>query len=162
MRLILIRHGKAEKESDSGRDEDRELLPRGRRQSRYLADELTAGKRMRPRRLLASGFTRARQTAQIIAAQLDLEVEHAPVLEIGHGVAAAIELIEKLLRSGEQGPIAFVGHNPQLEHLAGVLLHGPTGMESMRTGEAVILDLPDSKPVGRAELVTRLRLAEDD
>src|SRR5215510_8957208 len=81
MRLYVLRHGKAERDSDSGRDEDRPLAERGKAQCQGLADLFT--KKDPPRQLrppptviLSSPAARADSTARIIAAALGLSVMH--------------------------------------------------------------------------------------
>jgi broad specificity phosphatase PhoE len=74
-RLILVRHG----ESTANRDrcftitDDVPLTELGRQQARETA--LLIAKRFEPARVISSTFARARQTAEIIAAELGLETE---------------------------------------------------------------------------------------
>ena len=74
-RLILVRHG----ESTANRDrcftitDDVPLTELGRRQARETA--LRIAKQFEPSRVISSTFARARQTAEIIAAELGLETE---------------------------------------------------------------------------------------
>jgi len=74
-RLILVRHG----ESTANRDrcftitDDVPLTELGRQQARETA--LRIAKRFEPARVISSTFARARQTAEIIAAELGLETE---------------------------------------------------------------------------------------
>lgn len=78
-RLILVRHG----ESEGNRTRtftDSPAVPLtdlGREQARRAARRIAAG--YRPVRVVASPYARARQTAQIIAALLDLPLEIDPV-----------------------------------------------------------------------------------
>jgi len=74
-RLILVRHGESEGNRDRTftQNPDVPLTALGRRQARATADLVAA--RFRPSRLVASPFTRARQTAEIIGEVLGLSVE---------------------------------------------------------------------------------------
>src|SRR4051812_26399856 len=60
-RLILVRHGKAEPDSDSGDDFDRRLAPRGVEESAAMAQHL-ADMGFRPDVALVSPAARARGT----------------------------------------------------------------------------------------------------
>ena len=73
MRLYLIRHGKAQRHGGSGRDEDRELVERGRAQARWLGERLREGDRP-PGMLLTSPAARALHTGVAIGEGLGLAV----------------------------------------------------------------------------------------
>jgi broad specificity phosphatase PhoE len=74
-RLILVRHG----ESEGNRDRrfsissEIELTEIGRQQAYDVAQRIKA--RFRPELIISSSFLRARQTSEIIAAELNLPVE---------------------------------------------------------------------------------------
>jgi len=74
-RLILVRHG--ESEANRARcftiTDDNPLTELGRRQARETAQIIA--KRFEPERVISSTFTRAQQTAEIIAAELRLSHE---------------------------------------------------------------------------------------
>ena len=138
MLLWIIRHGKAEKEAPSGRDEDRALRDRGFRQAAYLGAEFV-GRDDAPTRLLSSPLTRAHQTAEAIASFTGHDVELSDPLISGRGPAGILALIEHL--AAEQS-LAIVGHNPELSQVVSVLA-GPGVVEAdwIRTGQAVGLEL---------------------
>jgi probable phosphoglycerate mutase len=73
--VILVRHGEtsANRDRHFGVSEDLPLTERGQEQARQLARKLRA--RFRPERLLSSHFHRAKQTSEILAKELGLEVE---------------------------------------------------------------------------------------
>lgn len=159
MIVCIIRHGKAERDSASGTDVDRALKPRGFRQAAFLSEAL--GERLAERRVVVSSpFTRARQTAEPIAAALGAELEFDERLEVGHPPSLAIELIAE--RGAHDVAVCLVGHNPQLEELIAVLTQGPTAIpEHLLTGEAALCKLDDwMEPIGRGREVERLRLDE--
>jgi phosphohistidine phosphatase len=159
MRCIIVRHGKAERTSETGRDEDRVLTARGRRQAEFLA-RLFAAPAKRPALILASRFERALTTAKIIETAAGCPLRKVPELEAGTPCSEAIELIA---RHKSSVPLMLVGHNPQLAELIGVLLHGlPVQEEDLRTGEAVALELHASNLVGTAKELARLRLEDED
>lgn len=154
-RCILVRHGKAQASAASGLDSDRELEPLGWRQAEFLARELR-GWIEQPTELIASRFSRARSTADVIARGLSLPVRLEAYLEVGHSCSAAVELIE---RSAPASTLLVVGHNPQLSEVGWALIRGvPAGDLGMRTGEALVIDLDRTQIVGGGELLARLRL----
>ncbi|HVN88168.1 MAG TPA: histidine phosphatase family protein [Candidatus Binatia bacterium] len=77
-RLILVRHGESEGNRDRRFTHSTEvpLTDRGREQARAAAATIAA--RFAPRRVLASPFSRARETGEIIAAALALRIEIDP------------------------------------------------------------------------------------
>jgi phosphohistidine phosphatase len=64
-RLILMRHAEAEPAAGSGRDRDRVLSGRGRKDSAAMARAL-AGRGMRPDLALVSPAARTRQTWELL------------------------------------------------------------------------------------------------
>jgi broad specificity phosphatase PhoE len=88
-RLLLVRHGESEGNRDRTftQNPDVPLTAFGRQQARAAARRLAD--RYRPSRIVASPFTRARQTAEIIAGEFGLTVEfEAAFREQSFGVFA--------------------------------------------------------------------------
>ena len=142
VRLYITRHGKAQPESESGRDEDRTLRKRGERQARFLAEHFAANGSVAPALILTSGRARAEQTAKILHERLGCDIRVEPTLDLGHAVSDVLDAIEEAVRGGSGEPIMLVGHNPQLESLVGVLLEGPTGAPvRLRTGECAVIEV---------------------
>jgi phosphohistidine phosphatase len=158
LRLILIRHGKAQRHSDSGRDEDRRLKPRGERQAKWLGKQLSQDE-MRPVVLLHSPVHRAVQTAARLADQLECETKEADALSLGGPARAVVDLVK---RRRDAGVLALVGHNPQLEEVAQLMVphFRRIGDVNLRTGEALVIELGNDLTGGK--LLTRLRLEEED
>lgn len=160
MRLYLIRHGKAQRHSHTGRDADRELGPRGREQAQWLAAKLRHAP-VPPQGILTSPAARALQTANLLAAGLGLAAEVDDHLGLSTTPSAVVELLGSL---GSVASVALVGHNPTLSIVAGVLCHGPAGGGGLelRTGQAAVLELADlAHPVGIATLIEMLRVPGD-
>ena len=120
LRLFLVRHGKAEPDT-GGDDFERALADRGRADAGRMAVALL-GRGMLPDLLIHSGATRAKETAEILAAEwsgkVDLQEERglynasqASLLTRARGLA------DSLVRVG------FVGHNPGIGELAVSLPH---------------------------------------
>src|ERR1051325_10295816 len=116
MRLYILRHGKAERDSDSGRDADRPLADRGRAQAEGLAKLFARNppKALQPppATVLSSPAARADSTARIIAAGLKLKVQHEEALALDAAFNDLLTLAEKLTGAG--APALLVGHNPLL------------------------------------------------
>src|SRR5439155_3966479 len=70
MRLMLLRHGKPESESPTGRDFDCPLAKEGFRQAQFIAAQLEEERKRAestPVAVLSSPAARARATAKVIA-----------------------------------------------------------------------------------------------
>jgi phosphohistidine phosphatase len=114
-RLFLVRHAKAE--PALGREDyDRALTGRGRGDARRVAIELAARK-MLPDVLIHSGAERARETAEVFAAEWrrDVELRQEPEL-----YNASPDVLFDRVRAlpDSRVRVAFVGHNPGLGELA--------------------------------------------
>ena len=158
MRLVIVRHGKAEADSESGRDEDRRLRKRGERQARWLGEYFRA---RAPALILTSGHERARATATIIHERTGVPLTIERRLELGHSASHALDAVADH-QTSDDGGLMVVGHNPQLGQLVWILTQGPpVESASLRTGEAVELEIDPADPLGRAALLARVRLDED-
>jgi phosphohistidine phosphatase len=157
VRLIIIRHGKAEADAPSGRDEDRPLKERGRQQARWLGRHFAPDP---PRLIVSSGHTRALDTAALIQKHTKSPLMLDSRLELGHTVAHALDLIQEHAKTNH--PLMLVGHNPQLAQLLWVLTKGPPiAPAELKTGQAAILDLDPADPLGRAAPIAQLRMPDD-
>lgn len=160
MRLYLIRHGKARRHSETGRDEDRRLADQGVAQAAWLGRTLRAAEQP-PVRLLASPAARAWETAELVGAGLGVEPEMEGRLGLGASASSVVEMISELSGSARgAGGVALVGHNPTLSVVAQALCRGPGGDSEidLRTGQAAVLDLVElDSPLGGARLVEMLR-----
>jgi phosphohistidine phosphatase len=114
-RLILMRHGQAERQAATGGDFERGLTERGRDDA-ALMGRLLAANGVTPELVLASSARRTRETTAAIAAafptarvEFRRDLYHAEPEE----VVAAVE------DEGEAvGTVMIVGHNPGLHELA--------------------------------------------
>lgn len=157
MLLYITRHGKAQPESPTGRDEDRPLRRRGERQAAWLAEELGGDGARAPSLILTSARARALATATIVGESVGCELRIEPRLDLGHAVGDVLEAIEEASRVEGANPLMLVGHNPQLESLVGALSSGPASAVRMRTGECAVIR---GSEVGASELVEMLRLVD--
>lgn len=159
MRLIIVRHGKAEIHSPTGKDEDRRLKPRGKRQAEFLAAYF-AQEGQRPALILASRFERAIATAHIIQRPTESPLQVARQLEVGHASSSAADLVAAHI---SHDPLMLVGHNPQLADLVWALTRGlPPQDSGLRTGEAVVLEIEPGNLIGTAKEVARVRHGEEE
>jgi phosphohistidine phosphatase len=143
--LYLLRHGIAVDPGSPGyeNDSERPLIPKGERR---LRDAAAAMKKMDLSfdLILSSSFTRAKQTAEIVASELKLKKQ----LEFSDDLVPAGSskaLIQKL-NGWEPVPenVLLVGHEPSLSRLISLLVSGGTdaaiemkkgGLCKMETGE---------------------------
>ncbi|MDD3838663.1 MAG: histidine phosphatase family protein [Phenylobacterium sp.] len=118
-RLILLRHGDAERHSASGEDFDRQLTSTGRRESLEAGENL-AHLGFMPDVALVSGAARARETWAAAAPALPCpEVRYDDRLYL----AEAPVIREAADAVGEQArTVMVVGHNPGLQELIVMLL----------------------------------------
>ncbi len=117
-RLFLIRHAKAE--PGVGRDDfERALTDRGREDAKRVASVLAA-KNMLADVLIHSGAARARETAEIFAAQWPHEVALEEELGLYDATDAMLFGRTRALPDSRVR-VGFVGHNPGLGALASLL-----------------------------------------
>ena len=122
MNVYLIRHAHA-----VGADVDatRPLSPRGREQVSDLADFLAPSGVFQPAEFWHSPLVRSRQTAELFARRLQLDVPHLlmPDLEPESDPRAAARRLRAITHA-----VAVVGHEPHLSALATSLIGGQGGL----------------------------------
>lgn len=118
-RLILLRHGKAERDSASGDDFDRKLAPQGLRESAAMAETL-ADLGLSPDIVLVSSSVRTRETwaaCQPAFPQAQARLERQLYLAEEREIRAMAEAAGESSRA-----VMIVGHNPGLQDLTVRLL----------------------------------------
>jgi phosphohistidine phosphatase len=116
--LYLLRHAHAgDPEGWTGDDAARPLSPKGERQSERLGAFL-AGVGFRPDAVVSSPKVRARQTAEIVARHLEVEVRLDDRLA-GRFDATTVDSI--LVDLGRPSRPVLVGHDPDFSELLGWL-----------------------------------------
>ncbi|MBV1707345.1 MAG: histidine phosphatase family protein [Hyphomicrobiales bacterium] len=115
LRLMLLRHAKAEADSAEG-DHSRRLSPRGMQDVTHLGDYL-AGESLLPDLILASSATR---TAMTMTGLLAIWPEHVAVRLIStlYNAGASALLDEIHRQRGDARTLMLVGHNPGIAELA--------------------------------------------
>lgn len=105
-RFYLVRHAKAEPKHAQG-DAARRLTAEGR--THFAAHARAVARDLAPSRIVTSPFTRARETADLLA-----EATGAPVEEhaaLASGASSGGDLLRLGQELGES--VALVGHNPE-------------------------------------------------
>jgi phosphohistidine phosphatase len=121
-RLILLRHGDAERDSETGEDFDRRLSARGREESARMGETL-AEFGLVPDLVLVSAATRTRETWAALA-------QSFPQARVAFEDDLYLAEPERVRRAIEQacdgcGALMVIGHNPGLQELAlGLLVEG--------------------------------------
>ncbi|WP_297515992.1 histidine phosphatase family protein [uncultured Caulobacter sp.] len=114
-RLILMRHGKAERHAASGGDFERALADSGRADAAVMG-RVIAEAGLQPDLLLVSSARRTRETAEQVAPRFPrARIEH--LRDLYH--AEAEEIVQALEDHGDAAAtVMVVGHNPGLHDLA--------------------------------------------
>jgi phosphohistidine phosphatase len=121
----VLRHAKAA--SHEGDDHSRPLTARGRRQAAEVGAQIAStpvAAARRPELVVSSSARRARQTAELVVAELEPGVE-LMVERALYGAAPddVVEIIREL--GAETSSVMVVGHNPTVHELAlGLLVTG--------------------------------------
>jgi phosphohistidine phosphatase len=125
-RLMLLRHAKTENDAPSGRDQDRRLDDRGRKDAAEIGNFIASHPPF-PDSVLVSTATRAHQTWELAwAAMKDLvpapQAEWLPEL---YGADPA-QLLQTIHAASAPDPkrLMIVGHNPGMHELALALSDG--------------------------------------
>ena len=134
-RLILLRHGEAVRDSQSGEDFDRALAPKGAKEAAATGHVL-ADLGLVPDLALASGALRTRETWVAVAPHFpQARVRFDDDLYLAE--AGTIRRIAETAGAGCSG-LMVVGHNPGLQELAlALLIEGggaSSAIEKMRLG----------------------------
>jgi phosphohistidine phosphatase len=146
MRLMLLRHGKAEKGAPGMRDRDRRLEARGRGESRQMADYLVQHA-LRPDRVIVSSAQRTRETWEHMAPAFAA----APPVDYDDRLyESSPQNILGVVKEADRSAAALlvIGHNPGLHDVARLLL-APRGQEAhllhagLPTAGLVVIDFAD-------------------
>lgn len=148
MDLILWRHADA---AEGGRDLERKLTARGRKQAARMAEWLT--ERLPSRyQLLSSPARRARETADALGAKYRISERLAPG-------AAPADILEAAGWPSRKGAVVVVGHQPDLGRVAAVLLAGAEGDWSVK--KAGLWWISDRERGGEQQVVLRAAMEPD-
>ncbi len=123
MELLLVRHGDAVEDAPGLGDNGRWLTGKGRTVTREVGDWLAEHGKRRPVEIWTSPLVRAVQTAEILASSAKLEDEVSVLAALStHGDPYAVLRAVAARKSSKHGPLALVGHEPNLSMMAVKLL----------------------------------------
>jgi phosphohistidine phosphatase len=119
-RLLLLRHAKAERPHEGGRDLDRVLTDRGRDDARTVGAYLARHSRV-PDRALVSVAARTRETWALLAEAFPRPPRVDFLDRLYDAEPQAI--LDAIKETGpETGILLVIGHNPGMQELAGMLI----------------------------------------
>ena len=127
MNLLIVRHGKAEDQSEFGRtgkaDHLRPLTPEGKREMKTIA-KAVSGLVNRPALLATSPYTRAVQTAEALSKAIGIKwTEIEELTPEKSPIQFAKWLTSKKRKRNDT--VVIVGHEPHLSTLASWAISGP-------------------------------------
>jgi len=135
--LYVVRHAKAGiRAAWTGRDQERPLTRRGRKQARRLVERFQG---MESERILSSPFVRCVQTVEPLGQARGIAVEAAP--ELGEG--AGLEGLLRVLASLGDHPTVVCGHGTEIESMIDRFeRHGATieGARGIAKGSVWVID----------------------
>lgn len=159
-RVFVIRHAEAEEPVEAAKarrnEAQRQLTETGRRDMRkaarglaMLVDEMGL--------ILSSPLVRAVETAKILhGAFPKAELKEEKLLSPGFDPGELLDAI-----AGDTGPIALVGHEPDLSQWIGYMTTGsPRSLVRMKKGSVCCLDLGNGTAAGEAQLAWLLTLKQ--
>lgn len=121
MELLIIRHGDAVEDAPGLGDAGRWLTGKGRKTTRHVGRWLAESPSHRPVEIWTSPLVRAVQTAEIIAEAAGLGDSVSALAALAtNGDPGAV--LRAVAHHRGHGPLALVGHEPSLSHIAVQLL----------------------------------------
>ena len=136
MRLYFLRHGIADwPDWDPARDHERPLTKEGLKKMKEQSKTLLALD-LKLDAILSSPYTRAYQTADIVAAKLRLDVRTEPRLAPGFN---ADKLAEVIASFDDEQALLLVGHEPTFSMVIAELIGG--GRVQMKKGALARVDV---------------------
>jgi phosphohistidine phosphatase len=153
MFLYIARHAWAGERGDPRWPDDslRELTPDGIERYTKVVKAL-ADRGFNPDRIATSPYTRCRQTADIIAkyAANKATIDELEALEPGSEIEPLLEWCRENSQNGEN--ICWVGHSPDVEHLAAELIGDGASRIRFAKGAVAAIDFESEINAGAGEL----------
>lgn len=122
--LILVRHAHADWPNYVGRDFDRPLTARGAEDAQATGRAILVAGYL-PEVLIASPARRTRQTAEIIAAELQLPASAVRFIDGLYNAPGQVLACEAREAATAASPVLLVAHNPGVSELARLLADDP-------------------------------------
>ncbi|MSR34503.1 MAG: hypothetical protein EXS12_06875 [Phycisphaerales bacterium] len=149
MKLIVVRHAKA-KERDAKRfpdDSQRPLSANGRREFVKFARRIPRWLEA-PSLVLASGWTRAWDTADILQSQSKWPAaKRCEALQTEGGFAAVEVLLQLLDKNHNEKCVALVGHEPVLGELISRLMGASEYSIDFAKGAVAVIEITNTQPL---------------
>ncbi|AEB95301.1 MAG: phosphohistidine phosphatase SixA [Metallosphaera sp.] len=130
--LIIVRHGESEPQNEGTSDKDRQLVKKGVKQMKRIAEFLEEMD-YEPTQAFTSPLIRAVQSAEVILDEMGLKLKAETLNDLLPDEDPS-PLAEKLKMM--QGTVLIVGHEPQLSKLIKSLTSGE--VELKRGGLAIV------------------------
>lgn len=135
-----MRHGAYNDSPTAFQDTDRTLTEQGKKDTVYVGNMLF-DKGLHPSKIVSSGLTRARQTAEIMAEVLSY-TDPIEVTEDLLPSASMQEMYETVLRFAAVEQLLMIGHMPSMGALAHALISSAERVKtSMEKSEAIGIGL---------------------
>jgi phosphohistidine phosphatase len=144
MELYILRHGIAEPARGGADDAGRALVPEGRKKLRAVL-RVARGAGVAPELILTSPYRRAVETAELAAEVLGYSGEIART-EALVSDRSPQEAWEEIRRHAGRGQVLVSGHEPQLSHLAALLLGAPSVLIDLKKGSLLRIDIDEPEP----------------
>lgn len=116
LKLLLLRHAKSSWNDLDHSDHQRPLSKRGLKAAPKMGAYIAANG-LTPNLILSSTATRARQTTELVRAQLGGEIETRFIDDL-YSFSGFHTPLNIIRRNGDKQRLLLVGHNPTMEELA--------------------------------------------
>jgi phosphohistidine phosphatase len=139
MELYLLRHGIAEDNSASGRDQDRALTEEGKHKLRKVLKRAKAAG-VEPSLIISSPYKRAIETAEIAASELDYQ---GKILRSGSLVpdSSPPSLWSEIREHRDEPSVLLAGHEPLFSATVSWLLGSTHQMVEFKKAALVRIDI---------------------
>jgi phosphohistidine phosphatase len=149
MNLYLMRHAHAvEPDEWRGPDSERPLIEKGRRAAEAAATGLA--RRSPPvSRVITSPYTRAADTAEIVATRLGVIVTANEALALNFDLARLAVILDEATWASD---LLLVGHQPNMGQVLAALLGRPDRPVELKKAAVALVTLPDGPVAGAPRL----------
>lgn len=141
MHLYFLRHGEADWPDWKKSDDERPLTERGRKEMGKVADFLCSLE-VKVDQIISSPLPRAKQTAEIVAKKLKIDIREDSLLEPGFDQSG----LKRILQKFSEKNVMLVGHEPDFSELISALTGGSVKLS--KAGLALV-ELESAKGNGR-------------
>ena len=148
--LILVRHAEAAEKLNNQPDKERELTTSGKKDAAQIGAYLNREKFL-PDIIISSDAKRAKQTAQIIASQLQVDAKKMIYDSLLYEVSGTRVFLEQTNTIPDRfETVMLVGHNPIISAMAEFFTHESKGNMPPAAAMVVKFELESWKEVAQA------------